>query len=79
MENKEEQIISQIEVINDMLSVVQKELNELETIDNYVVELQEPEYKIIVTVEKHLESQEWIDHGYRKNNRIYKASYTNNY
>ena len=58
MENKEEQIISQIEVINDMLSVVQKELNELETIDNYVVELQEPEYKIIVTVEKHLESQE---------------------
>ena len=58
VENKEEQIISQIEVINDMLSVVQKELNELETIDNYVVELQEPEYKIIVTVEKHLESQE---------------------
>ena len=60
MNEKEETIVSQIDTINDMLEVVIKELNELETIDSYNMELEEPEYKIIVTVTKSLKSKNEI-------------------
>lgn len=57
MKAKEEQIISQIEIVNDMLEVINKELMELlgETIDNYDMQLLG--HKIIVTVTKHLEGE----------------------
>ncbi len=57
MRVNEEDIKAQIDTVNDMLYVITKELNELETIDDYTIELEEPEYKIIVTVTKHLESK----------------------
>lgn len=57
MKVNEEDIKAQIDTVNDMLYVITKELNELETIDDYTIELEEPEYKIIVTVTKHLESK----------------------
>ncbi len=69
MKEKEEQIRSQIDTVNDMLNVICKELNELENIDDYEIELNEgviitclsqrPErkYRIIVTVKNNLESQ----------------------
>lgn len=44
MKEKEEQIIAQIETVNDMLNVICKELNELETIDDYEIELNDIEY-----------------------------------
>ena len=65
--NKEENIIAQIETVNDMLNVICKELNELETIDDYEIELNETNYttyidkkqqkfyKIMVTVKHNLE------------------------
>ena len=57
MKVNEEDIKAQIDTVNDMLYVITKELNELETIDDYTIELEEPEYKIIVTVTKHLENK----------------------
>lgn len=57
MKVNEEDIKAQIDIVNDMLYVITKELNELETIDDYTIELEEPEYKIIVTVTKHLENK----------------------
>ena len=60
MNEQEKTIASQIDTINDMLEVVIKELNELETIDSYDMELEEPEYKIIVTVTKSLKSENEI-------------------
>ena len=57
MKVNEEDIKAQIDTVNNMLYVITKELNELETIDDYTIELEEPEYKIIVTVTKHLESK----------------------
>ena len=57
MKVNEEDIKAQIDTVNDMLHVITMELNELETIDDYTIELEEPEYKIIVTVTKHLESK----------------------
>lgn len=57
MKVNEEDIIAQIDTVNEMLYVITKELNELETIDDYTIELEEPEYRIIVTVTKHLESK----------------------
>lgn len=66
---KEETIIAQIETVNDMLYVICKELNELETIYDYEIELNETEYEtcinkkvernyeIIVTCKKNLESK----------------------
>ena len=44
MKEKEKQIIAQIEIVNDMLNVICKELNELETIDDYEIELNDIEY-----------------------------------
>lgn len=44
MKEKEEQITAQIETVNDMLNVICKELNELETIDDYEIELNDIEY-----------------------------------
>ena len=64
--NKEDNIIAQIETVNDMLNVICKELNELETIDDYEIELNDIEYtcygdkkpqrnyKIIVTCKRSL-------------------------
>ena len=61
MNEQEKNIIAQVEVINDMLDIVCKELNELKTIKEYKIELQETEsnwlidnktkkeYKLIVT------------------------------
>ena len=46
MKEKEEQITAQIETVNDMLNVICKELNELETIDDYEIELNDIEYTI---------------------------------
>ena len=57
MKISEEDIKAQIDIVNEMLYTINKELIELETIDDYIIELQEPEYKIIVTVTKHLESK----------------------
>ncbi len=69
MKEKEENIIAQIEVVNDMLNVICKELNELENIDDYEIELSKTEYtmcinkrpqrdyKILVTVKHNLESE----------------------
>lgn len=57
MKVNEEDIKAQIDTVNDMLHVITMELNELETIDDYTIELEEPEYKILVTVTKHLESK----------------------
>jgi hypothetical protein len=69
MKEKEDNIIAQIETVNDMLNVICKQLNKLETIDDYEIELDETEYKycvdkrpqrnytIIVTTKKNLESQ----------------------
>lgn len=66
MNEKEEQITVQIETVNDMLNVICKELNELETIDDYEIELNDIEYtsygdkkpqrnyKIIVTCKRSL-------------------------
>ena len=56
MKISEEDIKAQIGIVNEMLYIINKELIELETIDDYTIELQEPEYKIIVTVTKHLEN-----------------------
>lgn len=56
MKISEEDIKAQIGTVNEMLYIINKELIELETIDDYTIELQEPEYKIIVTVTKHLEN-----------------------
>ena len=67
--NKEDNIIAQIETVNDMLNVICKELNELETIDDYEIELnetnytsyadkkQQKNYKIMVTVMHNLEKE----------------------
>ena len=61
MNEQEKNIIAQVEVINDMLDIVCKELNELKTVKEYKIELQEiesnwlidnkakKEYKLIVT------------------------------
>lgn len=61
MNEQEKNIIAQVEVINDMLDIVCKELNELKTVKEYKIELQETEsnwlienkakkeYKLIVT------------------------------
>lgn len=69
MKEKEEQIEAQIDVVNDMLNVICEELNELENIDDYEIELNEgvittclskrPErkYRIIVTLKHNLESK----------------------
>lgn len=66
MNEKEKQITAQIETVNDMLNVICKELNELETIDDYEIELNDIEYtsygdkkpqrnyKIIVTSKRSL-------------------------
>lgn len=43
--DKENNIIAQIETINDMLYEVCKELNELENIEDYEIQLQETESK----------------------------------
>lgn len=65
----EENIIVQIETVNEMLYIICKELNELETIDDYEIELNETKYrtcidkkavrnyKIIVTCKRSLESK----------------------
>ena len=67
--NKEDNIIAQIETVNDMLNVICKELNELETIDDYEIELnetnytscmdkkQQKNYKIMVTIMHNLEKE----------------------
>ena len=69
MEEKEKQIAAQIEVVNDMLEVICRELNELENIDDYEIELNETDYtmciskrkekhyKILVIAKRNLESQ----------------------
>lgn len=61
MNEQEKNIIAQVEVINDMLDIVCKELNELKTVKEYKIELQETEsnwlidnkakkeYRLIVT------------------------------
>ena len=43
MNEQEKNIIAQVEVINDMLDIVCKELNELKTVKEYKIELQETE------------------------------------
>ena len=65
----EDTIKAQIDTINDMLNIVCEELNELETIDDYEIELnetnytscmdkkQQKNYKIIVTVMHNLEKE----------------------
>lgn len=65
--SEEDNIVAQIETVNDMLNIICKELNELETIDDYEIELnetkytacidkkQQKNYKIIVTVKHNLE------------------------
>lgn len=66
----EETITAQIETVNEMLYVICKELNELKTIDDYEIELDEVgyktcvdkkpkrEYKIFVTCKRNLEKKE---------------------
>ena len=69
MNETEENIIAQIDVINDMLNVICKELNEYKNIDDYEIELNEIEYqycadkrpqkhyKILVTCKRSLEKE----------------------
>lgn len=66
MNEKEKQITAQIEKINDMLEVICDELNNLESIDDYEIELDSQcyrtmqnkksynKYKIIVTCKRNL-------------------------
>ena len=42
--NKEDKIVEQIENVNALLNIICKELNKLETIDDYEIELNETEY-----------------------------------
>lgn len=69
MNEKEKQIIAQIETVNDMLEVICDELNNLESIDDYEIELDSQcyralqnkrpynKYKILVTAKKNLEKE----------------------
>ena len=69
MKDKEKELISKIDKINEMLNVVCLELNNYNEIDDYKIELDEgiittclnekPErkYRIIVTVKHNLESK----------------------
>lgn len=69
MKEKEEQITAQIETVNGMLEVICDELNNLESIDDYEIELDSQcyrtmqnkrpynKYKILVTVKKSLEKE----------------------
>jgi len=66
MNEKEKQITAQIETVNDMLEVICDELNNLENIDNYEIELSSQcyktmqnkrpynKYKLLVTVKRNL-------------------------
>ena len=66
MEEKEKNIVKQIEIVNNMLDTICKELNEINTIDEYDIELNEfndiwcdgtkhKKYKILVTAKRSLE------------------------
>lgn len=69
MNDKEKQITAQIEIVNDMLEVICDKLNNLESIDDYEIELDSQcystiqnkrpynKYKILVTCKKNLESK----------------------
>lgn len=70
MKEKENNIIAQIETVNDMLEVICDELNNLESIDDYEIELDSQcyrtmqnkrpynKYKILVTAKRNLEYKE---------------------
>ena len=72
IKEKENQITAQIETVNDMLEVICKELNELENIDDFEIELDETDYtmcvdkrpqrkyKILVTCKRSLESYVYV-------------------
>ena len=67
MKEKENNIVAQIETVNDMLEVICDELNNLESIDDYEIELDSQcyrtiqnkrpynKYKILVTTKRNLE------------------------
>lgn len=69
MKVNEEDIKAQIDTVNEMLYIICKELNELETIDDYEIELDSQcyktmqnkrpynKYKILVTCKRILESK----------------------
>ena len=70
MKEKENNIVAQIENVNDMLEVICDELNNLESIDDYEIELDSQcyrtiqnkraynKYKILVTAKRNLENKE---------------------
>ena len=73
----EKNILEQIEVVNDMLGIICQEIENLDNIDEYNIELEETttqwlieekpskKYKIVVTVKKHIEVI-WNEWGFSK-------------